>query len=342
MANLATLVYNNGMSEANKHSVPDPDQHPPVEVDQRDPRHLVTEMGSHDALLKSANLTGGPLEAYDKYIQDPEIRDRLPLYRAFIEEYCERRDKINLLKGEEYESAQTKFYEEFYDPQMRELQKALGCTFDEFQDLLKRKKNECFGFTPEDVAHVTSLYKDFCEKEYGEKSTKNYAIEAYMPLVSVILKTFGHDLRGRTLVEVGPGQDGIYILKFLQSLGATVIGIDSNQYLAFNDIIRHGLWQELSKTVEPGSADMIFTHHMTPDSYVDPTEAEKEREMCMREMDTCLKPGGMLLGHRVGSDVGMPMPSFWEVPGYCPQVRLSKLQYKDPDMGNIELEIKQK
>ncbi len=186
------------------------------------------------------------------------------------------------------------------------------------------QQNKVFGFTEDNIDHVTVEFNKYYERKHGksyEKKTKWKANDSYMPLLAVLYKIFDGDFQGVSIVEIGSGDDGVEILKFLQDKGAKIVGIDTDPNIQAHDgIVRYGNLMNLSSEVEHGSADVIYTHHL--DSFPYRQEGEdsrthrdiwklREQEAAM-QLDQCLRSGGVIVSHLIGADSELPIPN-----GYC-------------------------
>ncbi len=301
--------------------------------------------------LESNNSThtSTPASVYEDYLQDPktlELQQKIEMYKRL-------REKINA-EYEVLEANKANISLEEYNTKKKELiswqkdeQDKLSADFGFDINQLSTKKqksiNTAFGFDDESIDETALKYKKYTlepPEVEGDSATQ------YLPLMSIIEKSFNGNLKGVTIIEIGPGTAGVKALRFFQSFGAKVIGIDNNSNTQTEDgIVRYGTWNELSKFVDINSADVIFTHHMTPVPELGtPFENNPEGfyRKCYAEMNACLKPGGILLGHNTEADGGIGDPKFYGFDNYTPIKLVDTDSKKAKEKGRINLIIKSK
>jgi hypothetical protein len=172
------------------------------------------------------------------------------------------------------------------------------------------QRNKNAGLDPDSLTGTRKKIFEF----WGEKEDSNIST-TYYPDVALITRLYGNNLTGRTIIEVGPGREGISVLAYLASLGANTIAIDiqpfSENFLKEHPNVKFlwGRWENLEKLVKDQKVDLIYTHNMHPNpeaggEFDDGTNAGKKRfeEHTRQIMDRVLKPGGIYMGHHVESD----------------------------------------
>jgi hypothetical protein len=131
----------------------------------------------------------------------------------------------------------------------------------------------------------------------------------YTSLVSLIRKLM-EKIGGKTIVEIGPGSEGVLALKYFQKKGANVIGIDP---FSKSDIVIRGAWEEIDKILGGKKADVIYFHHMTPvpegasERYAN--DASAYAEHIISEMNKALNDNGVIIQHNIAKIPDYHLPS---------------------------------
>ena len=170
-------------------------------------------------------------------------------------------------------------------------------------------ENKNVGLDPESLLKTRNDYFGFLREREGWKEGKEGGT-CYIPDIALIHKLFGDDLSGRTIVEVGPGREGIMVLGYLASCGAKVVAVDVEypgrileEYPEVEFI--NGRWENIDKLLKDRKADIIYTHNMYPypeqGGKFDRDQGAFE-EHARQAMDKVLVPGGIYMGHSIESD----------------------------------------
>lgn len=105
---------------------------------------------------------------------------------------------------------------------------------------------------------------------YGSQGGLCDYIGEYTTTLSFLISILGPDLAGRSVVEVGTGGDGIKMLGYLASKGATAIGIDCDESLSMKEIDKNriefipGRWENVGSLLEGRKVDAIYVQYMNP------------------------------------------------------------------------------
>lgn len=114
----------------------------------------------------------------------------------------------------------------------------------------------------------------------------------------------GEDMRGKTIVEIGPSREGIAVLGNFAKKGALVIAIDvqhpgSDTLEKYPEVKFHkGAWEDISEILEGETVDIIFVHYMHPHPESGgrfERNQEKFEEYITVEMDKLLPKGGIFI-----------------------------------------------
>ncbi len=172
----------------------------------------------------------------------------------------------------------------------------------QFEELLFEKERTALGL---DIDSLTDEFDRYSEYT-GKKSP-----DLYLPILSLIHKLFGERLEGKTIVEVGCGEHGMFILQYLASKGAKVIAVDLNdqgesiKQQCPNVQFAQGAWEDIAVLIPKDSVDFIYTHYMYPNpqqggKYND--NKDKFEVVVQEGMDNVLKPAGFYVQHSMETD----------------------------------------
>jgi len=95
-------------------------------------------------------------------------------------------------------------------------------------------------------------------------------IQEYAPIISFLKKSYGADISGKKIVEIGAGQNGIMALSYLESIGAEVCAVDCvstiDDRLAFDSRVEYMVsrWEDIGKRFDKKSVDVIYINYMHP------------------------------------------------------------------------------
>ena len=210
------------------------------------------------------------------------------------------------------------------------MEKEQGIDWGTIKLLLQCEVNKQAGLNPVALRETEKKYLG----KNGKPEERRWCSQ-YIPVIALIDRFYKGNLKDKTIVEIGSGEEGKDILAYFHSLGANVIAVD--QKYSKNEIkedvkIIEGRWENLSSILESNSADVIFTHHMHPNPSVggkfEKSYGSNEFAECIvKEMDKVLKESGVLICHQCSYDYSMPDPSYF---GFA----YTSAHFKSPDWYN--------
>ncbi|MBD3313608.1 hypothetical protein GF345_04155 [Candidatus Woesearchaeota archaeon] len=127
-----------------------------------------------------------------------------------------------------------------------------------------------------------------------------HSITDYAPVLSFLESVIGFN--GRKIVEVGPRNDGIKVLKYLDSKGADVIGLDIDMPRESTEGIRfiQDRWENLAQHVK--YVDVIYAVYMETPHLGGQFNPKDFEHHIAREMANILNPNGIFMLHYLGND----------------------------------------
>jgi hypothetical protein len=140
-----------------------------------------------------------------------------------------------------------------------------------------------FGLNEPVLNRTSEEFFDFCSRidlfdyplGYTQRSIEEGDVRPYVPNLSLIRALTGNNLSGVRIVEVGSGTIGIACLAYLQSQGASVLGIDAATYpYTLASRLRvpffSGKWEQVEcilKMKNFEQADILYTTNMEPEPW---------------------------------------------------------------------------
>ena len=278
---------------------------------------------------KEAETKFSPLSVYKDYLNDPNTKECLRISNEYSElrrQIRQRYDDLdktkNTISSGKYEMEKNKLIR-WQQEEQKKFNEEIGRPIEQVWEQDRKTEEKYFGFDDGAVAGTLEAFNKFCLEHYGRIHSEkwDYGATKYLSLMSVILKIYGQNLNGVTIVEIGPGSEGKTVLEFLQHLGAKAIGLDNNKSTEAKGVVQYGEWSKLSKSIEHDSADVIFTHNMTPlassgTEFEFDSEAFEKR--CAEELHKCLKHNGVLIEHMIDADRGLQNPGHYGLGKYIP------------------------
>ncbi|MDD4900825.1 MAG: hypothetical protein PHS62_01770 [Patescibacteria group bacterium] len=195
---------------------------------------------------------------------------------------------------------------EEWNKKVEKLNKKFGASLGTLEFMHHMAKNKAVGLSPNMLLKRWQDLKNFWEEPKGSQVKT-----CYVPDIALIHTLLGEDLSGRTIVEVGPGREGVAILAYLASRGAKTIAIDvehpGDDFLKKYPNVEfiNDSWENIEECMKGRKADVIYTHNMHPNpeggGRFENSKEDFEKHVS-EAMDRVLVPGGAYIGHHVEAD----------------------------------------